>query len=184
MSDVSARRLEEVASKQEIRDNLLLYCRGIDRCEVDLVRAAFWPDAYDNHGASAAPAWQFAANIIKSKLADTDLTVHSVTNHLVELDGDLAFSEAVVVTYQKAKDSQDVQMFCGRYVDRVERRDGVWRIAYRHLVHDFSGSLDLGRWGLGSVAEDAFIQGARRQDDVVTGPTRAQMMAPIYPPTL
>ncbi|MFF1691766.1 MULTISPECIES: hypothetical protein [unclassified Streptomyces] len=62
------------------------------------MRAAFWPDAYDNHGAMAAPAWQFAADIIQSKLANTVLTVHSVTNHLVELDGDLAFSAAIVVT--------------------------------------------------------------------------------------
>ncbi|MFF1688003.1 MULTISPECIES: hypothetical protein [unclassified Streptomyces] len=62
-----------------------------------------------------------------------------------------------------------MQFFCGRYVDRVGRREGVWRIAYRNLVHDFSGSLDLGQWGLGSVAEDAFVRGARRQDDSSPG---------------
>ena len=179
----SRRRWDELSSKQEIRDNLLVYCRGIDRCQVELVRSAFWPDAFDNHGALAAPAWQFATEIIESKLAHTTLTVHSVTNHLVEVEGDLAFSEAIIVSYQKHAGNDDVQIFCGRYVDRVERRDGRWRIAYRNLVHDWSGSLAVGgTWNLPSVDAKAFIQGGRQESDLVTGPGRAQMLSPNYPP--
>lgn len=178
----TAARLLELFDKQSIRDLLLTYCRGIDRCEVELVKAAFWEDAFDSHGAHGAPAWEFATAIIESKLASTVWTTHAVTNHLVEVTGDLAFSEATVVTYQKPTESDDVQMFCGRYVDRVERRGSEWRIAYRNMVHDWSGSLRLGPWGLSSVANDSFIQGARMQDDLVTGPGRAEMMAHARPP--
>lgn len=55
-----------------------------------------------------------------------------------------------------------MQVFCGRHVDRVERRDGVWKIAYRNLVRDGSGSLEAGGWGLASVAADAFISALAR----------------------
>ena len=175
-------RLEEMSAKQEIRDLLLTYCRGIDRCEIELVKRAFWEDAYDNHGAFAAPAWQFAADIIESKLTKTTWTTHSVTNHLVELEGERAFSEAIIFAYQKSDESDDIQMLAGRYVDRWERRGGEWRIAYRNLVHDWSGSLSLRPWSLSSVPPDAFLQGGRQSDDIVTGPQRAEMMSEAYRP--
>ena len=174
-------RLQEISDKQEIRDLLLAYCRGVDRCDEGLVRAAFWEDAFDNHGPNGGPAWEFAANLISSKLANTTWTTHAVTNHLVEIEGDLAFSEATVITYQKADPSDAIHMWCGRYVDRWERRGGRWRIAYRNMVHDWSGALTLGPWQLPSVATSELIQGGRGDDDLVTGPVRAEMMGERYP---
>jgi hypothetical protein len=94
-------RFGSAGAKQAITDLLLIYCRGIDRCDAALVKRAFWEDAYDNHGAHAAPAWQVAEEIVAAKLASTEWTTHAVTNHLVEVDGDAAFSEAIVLTFQK-----------------------------------------------------------------------------------
>ncbi|MBF6245683.1 nuclear transport factor 2 family protein [Nocardia elegans] len=173
---VDDRRLEEMSAKQAIADLLSTYCRGIDRCDAELVKQAFWPDAFDNHGADAGPAWEFADRIVAAKLARTEWTTHAVTNHLVEVDGDRAFSEAIVLTFQKQSGSEEVSIFCGRYVDRVECREGVWRIAYRQMIHDWSGSTVLAPWALPSVASGAFVQGARRGDDIVTGPGRQQLM--------
>ncbi|MBS1879487.1 MAG: nuclear transport factor 2 family protein [Actinobacteria bacterium] len=170
-------RLQELSDKQEIRDLLLIYCRGVDRCELELVKAAFWEDAIDDHGPGGGPAWEFATHLIQSKLANTAWTTHAVSNHLVDVEGDLAFSEATVVTYQKPAEGGDVQVWCGRYVDRVERRGGTWKFAHRRMVHDWSGSLPLGRWGLASVATEELIQGARAAEDIVTGPGRARLMA-------
>ncbi|HZZ49710.1 MAG TPA: nuclear transport factor 2 family protein [Pseudonocardia sp.] len=173
---IDDQRLEELSAKQEIADLLLLYCRGVDRCEPDLIKRAFWPDAYDDHGAHAAPAHQFADDIVASKLATTSWTTHAVTNHLVEIDGDAAFSEAIVLTFQKPVDSEEVNVFCGRYVDRLERRGGDWRIAHRHMIHDWSGSTVLQPWALASVTQAGFRQGARRGDDFVTGHGRQELM--------
>ena len=175
---VDDNRLEEISAKQAIADLLSIYCRGIDRCDADLVKQAFWPDAYDNHGADAAPAWEFADRIVASKLAGTEWTTHAVTNHLVDVDvdGDVAFSEAIVLTFQKQSGSAEVNIFCGRYVDRVERRDGNWRIAYRQMIHDWSGSTVLAPWVLPGVASGAFEQGARRANDFVTGAGRKRLM--------
>jgi hypothetical protein len=173
---IDDRRLEELSAKQEIVDLLLLYCRGVDRCDTELIKRAFWEDAYDNHGAHAAPAWEFADSIVASKLATTAWTTHAVTNHLVEVDGDVAFSEAIVLTFQKRTTGDEVNIFCGRYVDRVERREGEWRFAYRQMIHDWSGSTVLEPWALASVASAGFLQGARRGDDFVTGKGRQELV--------
>lgn len=175
------RRMDEIASKQAIEDLLKLYCRGIDRCEAELVKQTFWEDAYDNHGASAAPSWRFADEIVASKLETTEWTTHIVTNHLVEVDGDVAFSEATVLTFQKQLDAEETNVFCGRYVDRVERRDGVWKFAYRQMIRDWSGSMVLAPWGLSSVASNAFLQGARQRDDFVTGDGRDRLLRDEMP---
>lgn len=174
-------RLEELSAKQAISDNLLVYCRGIDRCDASLVKQAFWEDAYDNHGADAAPAWEFADRIVASKLASTSWTTHAVTNHLVEVDGDRAFSEATVLTFQQEKGSDQVNLFCGRYVDRVERREGTWRIAYRQMIHDWSGSTVLEPWAMAAVASGAFMRGRRGPDDFVTGQGREALMRDRMP---
>ncbi|WP_157121557.1 hypothetical protein [Nocardia violaceofusca] len=44
------------------------------------------------------------------------------------------------------------------------------------MIHDWSGSTLLAPWALSSVANGAFVQGARRGDDIVTGPGRQRLM--------
>ena len=42
--------IDELLAKQEIRDALMRYSRGIDLLDPDLVKSAYHPDAYDDHG--------------------------------------------------------------------------------------------------------------------------------------
>jgi hypothetical protein len=50
MDSVTADGLKQLLNKERIKDNLVSYCRGVDRREWDLVREAYHPDAYDDHG--------------------------------------------------------------------------------------------------------------------------------------
>jgi hypothetical protein len=36
--------------KQSIYEVLVRYCRGVDRCDEDLIRSTFHDDSYDDHG--------------------------------------------------------------------------------------------------------------------------------------
>jgi hypothetical protein len=45
--------------KEAIRDCLMRYCHGIDRCDEDLVRRVYWPGATDDHGMFSGPASDF-----------------------------------------------------------------------------------------------------------------------------
>ncbi|QKT06507.1 nuclear transport factor 2 family protein [Gordonia sp. X0973] len=175
------KRLRELSDKQEIADLLLVYCRGIDRCEPELVKSTFWEDAFDNHGSSAAPAHEFADAIVQSKLDTTETVTHMVTNHLVEVDGDVAFSEAIVLSFQKQIGAEETSIFCGRYVDRVERRGGVWKFAYRQMIRDWSGSTVLAPWALSSVKAGGFLEGGRGADDFVTGEGRGRLLRDEMP---
>ena len=43
-------KLRQLIDKQEIYEVLCTYCRGVDRCDADLVRSAYHEDSYDDHG--------------------------------------------------------------------------------------------------------------------------------------
>ena len=86
--------------------------------------------------------------------------------HLIDFTGpDEAFGEVYYQAYHRVagEDGNPRDLFiAGRYVDRYERREGVWKIAYRSELVD---------WLRDDPASDAmlagapFIIGARKPDD-------------------
>ena len=55
-----------------------------------------------------------------------------------------------------------VGQFGGRYLDRLERRDGAWRISERVVVHDWSlCEVVAPEWG----GLEAFARGGQAPDD-------------------
>ena len=64
--------------------------------------------------------------------ASTSLThTHNVTTHLCEIEGDVAHAESYVIVVLLGRNGKTAQFISGRYLDRLERRDGAWRIAVR-----------------------------------------------------
>lgn len=155
--------LEALLARENIRDCLLRYCRGVDRCDVELIRSAFHPDAHDDHGHFDGRSWELAEKLVESKSDGTEFTVHLTGSPYVELTSD---STAVVETYvmatQRANDEERVRLFVGRYLDYFERRESAWRIARRRIVHDWSGYLSVD-----PLSQDMslYANGARGEDD-------------------
>ena len=85
--------LQELIDKQAIRAVVLTYCRGIDRLDFDLVRSAYHPDAIDHHTGFDGTIDEYIA-WATTKLSAIGGTMHHIGNHLVELHGDHAISEA------------------------------------------------------------------------------------------
>src|SRR3546814_828638 len=56
--------LDELASRARISDILLLYCRALDRCDVELMKSLYWVDDVDNHGVLNGGAAAFAESIV------------------------------------------------------------------------------------------------------------------------
>ncbi|MER7006061.1 nuclear transport factor 2 family protein [Dactylosporangium sp. NPDC000555] len=170
--------VRQLVDKQQIAEALFRYCRGIDRCDVDLIRSAFYPEAVDDHGDNAMLAYEFAEHYVRERQAETEFAIHRVMNHLIELDGDVAVSEAGVFSIQQVKGSSSTQFSSSRYLDRFERRDGDWKVAYRLVVHDWHGSAELGPWELGTISAANFVMGARGENDVIIG-GRDRLFRPI-----
>src|SRR3546814_8807643 len=65
------------------------------------------------------------------------LTHHSLLNNTVEIDGDSAHSETYYLFVARNRD-ESLWMAGGRYIDRLERRDGEWKIALRTNLIEWS----------------------------------------------
>lgn len=136
------RKLDDLASREAIRDVLFSYTRYIDRFDVEAVKQCYHPDADDIHWNSfIGNAHAFAEHILR-EMNGIEFVVHDVTNPLIELDGDRAFVESrytsrVRVSFEGAAPGEWVESVAqGRYLDVFERRSGVWKIAHRRLAQD------------------------------------------------
>lgn len=179
MSDdrIDVTRLARAADQQEISDVIYRYCRGIDRCDFDLVRSCYHPDAIDDHGDFRGGVEDFVAYVQKG-LPRFERTMHFIGNLLVEPDGDTARVESYIVAYHRLRQSRtkpERDYTVGlRYVDDFERRDGEWRIAARVCTFEWSR--------IDPVAPDGWIPaetatiGTRDRSDAVYWPSVAQRL--------
>lgn len=139
MTDPSVTALVD---RQAIVDVVLRYCRGIDRLDLELVRNCYHPDATDEHGTFTGTRDEYV-DWVASVLTRFTGTMHVVANQLVEVDGDTdtAHCETYGVAYHWGEPRDDARrnFTTGfRYLDRFERRDGVWRIARRVAVREWT----------------------------------------------
>lgn len=132
---------EQVAAlldRLEIEAVLARYARGVDRIDIPLIKSAFWPGAIDEHGTFNGPADAFA-DYLNVSLRRFQTTTHVISNLHIELCGDTAHVESyVTATHMLLPEDGNIRFtLAGRYIDRMERRDGEWRIAHRMLVMDW-----------------------------------------------
>jgi hypothetical protein len=133
--------LAGLIAKDEIRDVLLRYCRGIDRRDRRLLRDSFHLDALDNHGNFRGTGFEFVDWAIERLARRPQVTTHVVTNALIDLDGESANVESYFIGVHvivEADGRHVTHEFHGRYLDRFERRDGRWAISRRQVVHDWN----------------------------------------------
>jgi hypothetical protein len=132
--------LRVLLDKQEIREVVLRYCRGIDRLDLDLVRSAYHADGIDHHTGFDGTVDEFVA-WVDTGLRRLDGTMHVVGNHLAEVAGDVAVAETygTAVHWGHPADDPRSNFTSGfRYVDHLERRDGVWAIVERFAVREWT----------------------------------------------
>lgn len=136
-------RLLSLIERQDILDCLLRFCRGMDRFDRDAFLSAFHTDAVIAAGpyvGDAPGCWDWAMPMHEAAQL---LTHHSLLNHSVEIDGYTAHSETyyqfVARNHPFEEGSGETVMLAGgRYIDRLERRDGGWKIALRTTVVEWS----------------------------------------------
>lgn len=159
-------QLQRLADELAIRKVLAIYCRAVDRCDSELLKSVYWPDAVDNHGTFNGNALAFVDYVIPA-LRQMRQTVHQISNVLIELDGDRARVETYVCASHLIPEGTDLidSVFLGRYLDRFERREGEWRIAERVVVMDWN-RIDHATavWEEG-YAREMRVRGQRCPDD-------------------
>ncbi|MBB4631971.1 nuclear transport factor 2 family protein [Sphingosinicella soli] len=128
----------ELADRLAIQSVLSSYCRGIDRLEGDRIADAYWPDAIDDHGIFAGTATDFVPFILRYMADAYSRTAHRLGQSYIEFSGDEAVAETYFASQHRLRDDEArIEAVDGRYVDRLQRRDGVWKIFRRLVVIDF-----------------------------------------------
>ncbi len=134
---MSPTKLDELISKQEILECIMKYSRGVDRFDRELMLSTFHPDAIDDHGEELTPEAfvDYAMRRDKSRSR-----IHHIGNVLIELYGDQALAETYWLAYQAWNEggTHYLRSRFGRYADRFERREGVWKVAHRRVIDDWS----------------------------------------------
>jgi uncharacterized protein (TIGR02246 family) len=141
-------RLQELLDKQAIHDLLVAYFHGIDTRDVELVASTYHPDAVDTRGPRQIEGPGIAEELVRSNERSMASTRHHVTTHRIEISGDTASSVAYCIgVHVTAGDEPKRLQTSGRYIDRLERRDGEWRIVARETAMDMLRSEPLERKG-------------------------------------
>jgi len=159
MDHTNARRLSDIADRAEILDCLNRYARGMDRHDRDLARSAYHDDAIDDHLGFSGPVDDFLDWAFTYQERGVRHQ-HYIGNHLAEIDGDSAHAETYFFFVASPPDDDaPLSIYGGRYIDRLERRDGRWSIVVRRLLVEWATSADsslpVGDLGVGGhIARD------------------------------
>jgi hypothetical protein len=169
MSDAIEQRLQQLLDRHEIEQVLKLYCRAIDRLDVELLKSVYHPDGTDDHGSFSGNAHEFATRIIGELTSAIIDGMHTVTHSVIEVSGNYATSESYYHAYQLCPGGRDrvvaffgeryadsvatigaidrnQDYFCGgRYIDLFEKRTGQWKILRRKITNEWNVVQPSGR---------------------------------------
>jgi hypothetical protein len=130
-------RLQQLVDRQDILDCLTRFSRGIDRLDRDVFLSAFHPDAEIAAGPFVGNPVELAEWSFAMHAGMQLLTQHDLLNHSCEIDGDTAHAETYYLFVARNLD-ESVLLAGGRYLDRLEKRDGQWKIALRTNAIEWS----------------------------------------------
>ena len=135
--------LQRLLDRQAILDCLHRYTRGLDRHDDELLKSAFHEDAVDHHGdfvGNARAFIEWSADLHTTQPWSAHM--HLLDCNHIDIEGDTAHSECYVSRLPRRKDDTAVEIGGGRYIDRLERRDGDWKIAARQLVIEWTAKAE------------------------------------------
>jgi hypothetical protein len=147
-------RLQEMLDHYEITKTLSEYCHGCDRCDEGRMASVYLDSSWDDHGAIQAPGPEFARLMTAKILATTDSLSHMLGQSLIKVSGNEAGAETYFLAVSRSTRADGVQMcnqLGGRFVDKLQRENGRWRIKHRCVIRDWSISMPVEQdWTAGS----------------------------------
>lgn len=155
-------KIQLMFDRQEIEQVLKTYCRAIDRLDAELLRSIYHPDGVDDHGSFCGNAHEFVDFIMQEMRQTTLYGFHTVTQSIIDVQGSTAAAESTYIGYHRINGSwEDLNSFfgesyaarareqnllgreheyiCGgRYIDRLEKREGAWKVLRRKITNEWN----------------------------------------------
>ncbi len=128
--------LQEISDRIEIDDLLIRYTTAIDDKDWNLLDQCFLPDAKVDYVSSGGVAGSYpeVREWLGKALAAFPMTVHAISNSVIELDGDTATGKTLVVNpmgFPNPDGSLHIFTVGAYYIDKLVRTPEGWRIAER-----------------------------------------------------
>lgn len=152
---------ERMVDRAMIQDVIYRWCRAVDRLDRQGMLDVFYPGAHDSHGPYIGPV-EGLVDWILERHKPIPFSSHFIGNMLIEFASPtVALVESYVRTIQQypaaaknelaqltggpsgAPDSAIDMFTSSRYLDRMEKRDGEWRIAHRTLIQDWKQIVEV-----------------------------------------
>ncbi|WP_068071751.1 nuclear transport factor 2 family protein [Novosphingobium lentum] len=152
--------VQGLLDRQQIEDKLKLYCRAIDRLDVELLRSIYWPEGTDDHGSFVGNAHEFADFIMVDLRKRVIDGMHAIMHSVIDVQGQFATAESYYWAYQLCPGGVEAvteffgaryaaqhadridgphDFFCGgRYIDLFEQRDGEWKVLRRKITNEWN----------------------------------------------
>ena len=158
--------ITEIADRLAIAETLARYCRGIDRCDAALLAEVFTADARIDYGDGPKPPAETIPGLMAG-LGAMRLTQHNISNTVMQITGATAKAETHCVALHliPSPDGAIELVVGGRYLDRLAKSDGQWRIAERLYVMDWNRTQPSTMQTEGGLFDSLQRRGARGDSD-------------------
>ena len=171
--------IDRVIAKDEIRDVIYQWSRGVARKDWDLVASCYTPDGQDNHGSVNGEVEAFLG-WMKDYHAHIEQVIFYSTNILIEfVDETHALVESHGISFQRHDagargarvqflgpewEDREVPIlitFAGRKLDEFVKLDDGWRIHKRQQVYEMAEAQPAST----ALKDSPSFRVARRDDD-------------------
>jgi hypothetical protein len=159
------RKVQDLTDRQEILECITRNSRGNDRFDAELISDSYHADGLHDLGQKRIPGPQYGAHANQAHEAICEADLHNITMHSCEINGDVAHAESYVIGLFLDKGCQTSRILAGRYIDRLEKRDGRWRIALRRATVEIPLEGKAILPNRNTVPSSGYLKGSRDKSD-------------------
>jgi SnoaL-like domain len=164
--DALRRDVQYLLDRTAILDRIMSHSRGHDRHDSELLTAAYHPDGIDQHGKAVNTGPEYAGWVNPVHAAGSQVHSHNITTHICEIEGDTAHCESYVLVCLLNHDGVTARLISGRYIDRLEKRAGTWRIAVRRSTVELVFTADASLVQSDAFKSQGYPRGTRDRQDL------------------
>lgn len=155
-------RVQRMLDHFEVSQVVADYAHGCDRGDFVAMAGVFAAESWDDHGHNKCPGREYARRTM-ARNDEFGMVGHHLGQSLVHVTGDAAGAETWFIAHMRVVEPQGemLKQIGGRYVDRMVREDGAWKIAHRQVVKEWATEWALADW----CADAPFVKAVRGAGD-------------------
>ena len=157
MSNYTDDVIATLVAKEDIRELALLYSRGVDRKDPELLRTLYTTDATDTHGDTFDGSANDYVDFLEKAFPFMKYSGHHICNHLISVEGDKAEGEVYAIAYHFLPDGKGgwiEDLMTVRYIDQYRKEsDDRWRFAKRVVTYDMKNRRPISEEAIAGLPE-------------------------------